>query len=336
VLRAALASLNAPAEACFYTVREGSFDDLAAMGIGDPRGAIPAGYSLQDVQVRAWTAPAVECGTPTEGLQTSFNATWVRESGAGFGALFASAYSVAEGEQAYPGSANEYYANWSNGKFHFNVGAKIDPAPGDDSLIRALATALDPGFANACIAFETELSDADLNTEGIGSPTAPDGYSVTSRAHRGSSLTGNCSAEANANYSDSVSGNWVMTGPDGAIINVNAYKSPGGIPADEKRGYIGGNNIAWWNGDVQYNISGYNERGGEAPSLDTLIEVARSMDQLFDPDSLEKVPDGGGSSPEARASCLSPRRTPSRDRDGPPGPVPAEEGRPFGRPLSCC
>ncbi|MEX0783229.1 MAG: hypothetical protein WD557_11305 [Dehalococcoidia bacterium] len=295
VLRAALADLNAPAEACFYTIRAGTFDDLAAMGIGDPRGAIPGGYSLQDVQVRAWNAPAADCGTPAEGLQTSFNATWVLDSSSGFGGIYASAYSVSPGEEAYPGSSSEYYANWTNGTFHFNVGVKSDPAPTDGVLLTALATALDPLFLNACLAVESELSDDQLRARGFGIPSAPGGYEVTNRAHRGSALNANCSAEARANYTDSVGGNWTMTADSGAVINVNAYQS-GDVPSDEKRGYIGENNISWWAGSAQYNISGYNERGGDAPSLETLIEVARSIDPSFDPDSLEKV-SGGSTSP---------------------------------------
>jgi hypothetical protein len=294
VLRAALASLNAPAEACFYTVREGTFDDLAAMGLGDPRGAIPAGYTLQDVQVRAWNTPAADCGTPAEGLQTSFNATWIQDGG--FGGVWASAYSVSPGEHSYPGNANEYYANWTNGQFHFNVGLKTDPAPADNSLLRAIATALDPGFDNACLALEGELDDADLAAEGFGLPSAPDGYDITGRAHRGSTLTGDCSAEARASYSNNVSGNWNMTGPDGAVLNVHAYKVSGDLPPDEKRGYISDHDLSFWTGSVQYSISGYNERGGDAPSLDTLIEVARSIDRSFDPDSLDKI-SGGGTSP---------------------------------------
>ena len=295
VLRAALADLNAPAEACFYTVRLGSLDDLAGLGIGDPRGAIPSGYTLQDAQVRAWNPPTGDCGTAgsTEGLYSSVNASWVQAGGVD--GIYISASSVAEGEQAYPGSAGSAYASWSNGAFHFNVGVKTS-SEGDAELIRAIATALDPGFPNACIAVEVELSDDDLVDRGFGLPSAPDGYDITSRAHRGANLTGDCSAEARENYGDSAGGNWTLTGPDGAVISVNAYES-GGIPADEKRGYIGGNQISWFAGDVQYNVSGYNERGGSAPSEETLIEVARSIDPGFDPDSLERAPDGGGTSP---------------------------------------
>jgi hypothetical protein len=312
VLRAALADLNAPSDACFYTVRLGSLDDLAGMGIGDPRGAIPSGYTLQDAQVRAWNAPTGECGTTasTEGLYSSFNATWVQ--GGEFGAIYVSASSVGEGEQAYPGSVGPNHAGWSNGEFHFNVSVKSDAADADEALLRAIASALDPGFANACVALEVELSDDDLAARGFGIPSAPDGYSIIRREHRGASLTGDCSAEARDGYGDSAGANWTLEGPDGAVISVSAYESGGPVPADEKRGYIGGNSIYWFAGDKQYNVTGYNERGGSAPSQETLIELARSIDPGFDPDSLEQAPDGGGSSP------------------GSPGvmPLPAEDAKP--------
>ena len=46
---------------CFWTTGSGDWSALAALGIGDPRGAIPSGYSLVDANSTTFNPPAAGC-----------------------------------------------------------------------------------------------------------------------------------------------------------------------------------------------------------------------------------------------------------------------------------
>ena len=72
VLRQLVAQL-APGldQKCFWTQAAGDWSSLAAAGIGDPRPAIPTGYTQTDLSMVALVPPASDCNTslkPTDGF----------------------------------------------------------------------------------------------------------------------------------------------------------------------------------------------------------------------------------------------------------------------------
>jgi hypothetical protein len=297
VLRAALADLGAPAEACFYVARNGTWEDLAAFGVGDPRGAIPAGFAPQDAQIRVWTAPAAECNTPSAGLAINFNATWIYQgSDRQFGALFIGGSSVDPKAEKYPGYFGDYGANWQNGKFNFNVGFKIDPSSGSIAGLEAIAKALDPGFENACMMREVPLTPGDLQALGVGVPSAA-GYTTESQRAVTTKRTGDCSGytDAGPNSVPSLQANWQLRKGTSTIM-ATAYAAPPDLPAGTP-GYISDANINWFRDGVAFGVSTYSEGGDKPATRETLIEVAKSMDSSFDPSKLQEQPGGAGSPP---------------------------------------
>ena len=311
VLRAALADLGAPAEACFYVGRQGTWDDIIAAGIGDPRSVVPAEFTLQDVYIQAWTAPAADCGTPGAGVRISFNANWIYNgSERQFGVLSIGASATDPNMEKYPGYVGEYGASWTNGTFQFHIGFKVDPAQGADAgLITAIARLLDPNYANACVMREQALTEAEMAALGIKAPSAS-GYTRTATALVSTKLSGDCSGfvSEGSGAEPQTRAHWQLK--DGAaIIEVNAYKFAGPGAPDREQGWISDSNISWVSGGVSYNVSGWAE-SGTPPSRDKLIEVAKSMDSSFDASQLNEQPGGGvpGSPPVKPAIAEDQRR----------------------------
>jgi hypothetical protein len=196
---------------------------------------------------------------------------------------------------AWPGNSGGYGANWINGKYHFNVGAKMDP-PIEAGIVEAIARALDPQFDNACMARERTLTASEMAALGINSPSIPDGYSVARTYMATTELSGDCTSEAKASYTAYPRAEWNLRGPDGAVIDVRANKAPDMPPEARKTGSISENGIWWWtDAGVQYEVFGYMEGGNGFPSRETLIAVAKSLDPGLDVDSLQ--PGGGGAMP---------------------------------------
>ena len=81
-MRAALAAVVealAPnlGEQCFYRQIEGGWESLAALGIGDPRSAIPNDFAEEGFWAEVFEPPAAGCDVPTDvHIPVSINASW--------------------------------------------------------------------------------------------------------------------------------------------------------------------------------------------------------------------------------------------------------------------
>ena len=271
---------------CFWTTGSGDWSALASLGIGDPRPAIPAGFTLVDMNSTTFNPPAAGCDTslqPTDGF--NLNANWQKDpNGNDFAYLGLSIYSSGEAGN-YPGQISEYGANWSNGKFAFSVYAKSNKPVGLDT-IRAIAKAMDPSFNEACFVRDRELSLGELAGLGLREAKAPDGYKQIEANLRATEIASGCAVPEG--FAPSYNLNWVFEkGADVIGAGINRY---GGGSGDGS-GYQGPNNFSWTDAKgTNYHVNAYSKGINPEVSKDDLIAVAKSMDPNFD---LSKLNNGG-------------------------------------------
>lgn len=277
---------------CFYRQVSGTWSDLAGLGIGDPRSAIPAGFAQSSLNVRTFTPPSGGCATsvvPTE--QSGFDASFVRNGANGSfdGGIFINANGFHDSNSAMVGHLDAYSAYWSNGKYSFSIGAKSNEPIGRDA-IRAIALAIDPAFDSACMAITSTITDADARAAGFHTPTLPGGYKLESSQLQHTALSSTCSGKP-AGEQAGYSLQWTLR--DGAaVINASATRFAG-QPGEP--GWISSHGLSWTGADgTHFGVYGYTEGKDATVSQDDLIAVAKSLDPALDPSKLSKQPDGGG------------------------------------------
>jgi hypothetical protein len=259
------------------------WDSLAGVGVGDPRPAIPAGFTERELSVTAFTAPPAGCDAsikPTEGF--SLNAGWQKGDNAYIGV---SVYNNGA-QQPYPGNISEYSANWSNNGFQFGVYAKSEQPLGIE-VVRAIAKALDPQFNEACFIHERKLTEGDLPGLGFSPAKAPNGWSLRNSNLIASEIGAGC--EKPAGFEPSYSMNWSFEkGAD--TIDASAHRYGSGQGGDGS-GYQSANFLNWTSASgISYSVSGYSRGVSPAVSKDDMVSVAKSMDPAFD---LSKLIEGG-------------------------------------------
>ena len=276
---------------CFWTQSAGDWSSLATVGVGDPRPAIPAGYTQTDLNVIALVAPASGCDTslkPTDGF--NFNAGWQKNAnGADFGYLGISVYSNrAPGD--YPGQLSEYGANWSNGSLSFSVYAKSEKPIGTEA-IRAIAKALDPSFNEACFIQDRALAESELAGLGFHAAKAPDGYQLNRSSLRVQDIAAGCTRPDG--FQSSYNLNWnFQKGAD--VINASANRYDGNNRGDGS-GFQSANSLNWTSTEgVSYSVNAYSTGISPMVPKDDLIAVAKSMDPAFD---ISKLTEGGPEKP---------------------------------------
>lgn len=279
---------------CFWTQSPGGWDSLSAVGVGDPRPAIPAGFTEADVNIVALVPPASGCDSslrPTDGF--SLNANWQKNANnSEFAYLGVSVYGNG-GAQGFPGQLNDYGANWTNGSLSFSVYAKSEKPIGLE-VVRNIAKAVDPAFNDACFIKERELTEAELGGLGLRAAKAPSGYSLTRSNLRAQEIGAGCPAPEG--FQASYNLNWsFQKGADTIEASANRY---GGSTKGEIGGYQSSNNLSWTSADgTSFYVNGYSSGVSPNVSKDDLIAVAKSMDPSFD---ISKLSEGGPDKPIAQ------------------------------------
>ncbi|MFN0145840.1 MAG: hypothetical protein ACKVT1_04965 [Dehalococcoidia bacterium] len=275
-------------QACFYRPNSGSWADLGAMGVGDPRPAVPAGYTESGVTFTVFTPPDASCNPPAATPPpASFYATWENPANGGF--ISVSANGDPAGSEVYPGYVSADSAFWSNGKYQFSVSGGKGSGPLGLDIVRAIAKALDPNFEQACFFAQRTLTGADVIALGLRAPAVPAGYRITRTDLSASELGQNCGNVA-VGVGNSYNLNWDLEGSGGAVINVNVSRQDGQEPTD-RGGYRNESGLGWWDGKgTNYNVNGYSKDGPGTVPQDILDAVAKSLDPQLDLDKLEKEP----------------------------------------------
>jgi hypothetical protein len=276
-------------QACFYTLGTGTWDDLTAAGIGDPRPAIPPEYVENYFDFRTYVPPPEDCGVPApEGYGTSFSASWYAD---GVGGISVSAYQMAPSSDKYPGYIDDWSAYWTNGDWQFSIyGDKGGVGLGYDTIV-AIATALDPGFADACLLENVTLTEAEFAALGFGLPVVPEGYVLNSSSFSTQTASGDCS---DVPYLGGSNGWWSYS-DTANNIDVSVWRAEGDFELPEgPNGSISDNYLSWMDATgTSYSVSGYSMTGTSAgPGRDVLVAVALSLDPTLDPSTLPEAPVG--------------------------------------------
>lgn len=286
---------------CFWTEAKGDWSDIIAMGIGDPRGAIPSGYEQSDLWVTTFNEPAAGCDTtvqPTEG--TSFNAGWSNGDGNYIGV---SAWGMDPNyPYDYPGQISSWGANWSNNTYQFSVYvSSYEGRGGDVELVRAIARAIDPSYNEQCFIRENILSDSDLAGLGFNVPAIPDGFEITRSYHAGTDIAAGCDRpEGFAPYYNL---SWTLTnGADTIDVSVSRYEGS----ESTGEGWISDYGINWsgTNGDY-FSVNAWSSGISPVVDRDILIAIAESLDPNFDVDRLRDEPGGVKPLPVAEGEARS-------------------------------
>ena len=271
---------------CFYRQSDGGWDDLAAEGLGDPRGAIPGGLSEVDVYSSTLLPPADGCNTPTPNYIDDFQ----------FSAHFSNAdttnFVSISIHPVYPeldrGAGRLEYGSlsWSDGTHQFYVSAQLGDTAESNDVVLAVGRALDRGFDQRCILVASPIDAGELEDLGVRSPLPPDGFRIESSTATRYSVQGDCSGIEGAG--EGFRATWFLYDPDiPAAVEVSAWRGFGDVWRAEPNtstsyGYF-------W---VDANGTGYSLTGGKGQvPEDTLVAIARSLDPTFDPANLTPVED---------------------------------------------
>lgn len=269
-------------DACFAHQRTGTWDDVAALGVGDPRGALPSGYSEQYLNVRVWDPADPSCGGPAvDANGNSFDAGF---SDGNTGSLNINVYGSGEQVERYPGYSGQGSISWSNDSYWFNVSGWDANGGISNETLGAIARALDPAFDQRCIIVNSELNAADLAALGLRTPVAPDGYTLDSTNGWSGAPSGDCSGVTGA--SASLYATWYFTTDGSEGISVQASRGPDNYASNTASPW--GYNWTAADGTV-YSVNGPVAAVGE----EAFTALATSIDPAFDRASLTDSADGG-------------------------------------------
>jgi hypothetical protein len=294
VLNEVIATLapDIPAQ-CFYTEREGSWADLVAVGIGDPRGAIPSGFSESYFYMRTYSEPAAGCDGPVVQVPTGSNFSIGFSTSSGDGWLNISGWRSEPGMETYPGWLDDWSVSWTSGEWQLNVnGSRGSSGIGADTLT-AIARAIDPSFSSQCFIQTRELQPGDLAGLGFRIPTAPDGYSIARQMLQVTDVPQGCDVGPNVGV-PSYALYWLLTN-DETTFEVNVNRWPGEDRGPETYGYISDYGMYWMssNGD-SFSIWASSRGVTGIPDRDAMIAIAQSLDPNLDVNTLQEEPSGPG------------------------------------------
>ena len=300
-LEAAIAQL-APnlGSQCFWRQVQGDWSDLAALGIGDPRGALPAGFQENGLALTRFDAPAAGCTSVVPPYVDQVNA-YAFFTGSN-GAQFSINVNGSKGSGvASPGSIDDFNASWSNGDYYFSVYGNGDGINRD--VIRKVAQALDPKFDSVCFLDKHDLSEAEVAALGIHAPALPHGFRIDQATFIGVEGTAPCGTS-----NDGYTLRWMMLNMSvGGYIEAGITHGP--IDPSVGIGTLLDTSLLWKDdAGNTYHVSSLKME----VDRDTLIEVAKSMDPNFDESRLEK-PGNGGIVPPDRGGSPVPIAEPARD-----------------------
>ncbi len=274
--------------ACYYEQARGTWADLAAMGVGDPRPAIPIGLQEQYAEFTVFKAPPADCNVPEIEVDGNFNATFSNvDDGKESTWVDVSAYPVSPGGYENFGYLDEDGAFWSNGSHHFNVSGWREDGPLGRDTIEAIALAMDPAFGSACFIRNRELTDSDLAEFGLSAPVVPDGwFLVESTLNVSEAPGGSCDDLPDAEFFPQLNLFWIFEG-EGIVIEAIANRY--GTTEAKRSGFIYENGLNWTKDDgTIFDVSGYEQRNEGGIDIEILIAIALSMDPTLDVDELEE------------------------------------------------
>lgn len=301
VLEAAVAQL-APAldRACSHRFVTGDYPDLVAIGVGDFRPALPAGYTEQFREFTRVVEPPASCNAPKMEGMSAVTAYFGFSDGAGslnISINGLNGYAGLDASSAGPGSLN-----WANDDFSFSL--NWDPARIDDEAVHRVGRALDLGFDSVCfISYDHVPGAIDFAAEGIVEPIPPEGYSLENGFQISSRAFGGCAQGVNG-----LTVRWYMHSQDGGAIEAGVLVGPQNLKFSHFLFFEG--HTFYWKDDRgrSYFIT---PNDGVQPDRGMFVAIALSMDPTFTEAKLEAAPSDTAVFVQPPGS-LSPPGTPRR------------------------
>jgi hypothetical protein len=261
---------------CFSQRTSGTWSNLSALGIGDPRPALPAGFSESSFELDYRTTPPPTCDVGTSAADSGvyFSAGFTSADG---GTISIGAWSLTEGTVPYPGALDDYSLSWSSDAFQFSLYGDDNGAALGSSVLLAIAQKLDPAFSPACLLQIVTLSSADLPALGFHAPQPPPDYVLSSEALSGDAVSSSCARHFEFRGTYSLS--WSYVNNDGAEISASAYRVVSDHPGPRTTPLVSDTCISWSDDKgTTYFVIGSSVTGASVPGKDVLIAVAKSMD----------------------------------------------------------
>ena len=273
---------------CFFTLEKGSWGDLSGLGIGDPRPALPSGYTENHSNIDRFVAPAADCpGSDLEPTLSSGVYAGFSDNAGGW--IDISVWPQYE-NVTWPGYIDESGASWSNGQWSYNVYGYGNNGGLGRATIEAIARAMDPNFNDACFIQTNELTDPA--SVGLGTVTAPDGYTITNTRHTATDVPSNCDVDVEGypNYNL----NWTVENGDNTYeVNANHYPAAEGGFGGEKSGYISDWGMSWGTEGAYYSIWADSRGVTGTPDREAMVAIAQSLDPSLDVSTLQEEQGGG-------------------------------------------
>lgn len=267
---------------CYFTEQRGGWDDLAALGFGDPREAIPSGFEGQHVDVRTITTPEADCpGADREGPGSEgFHASLRSDTGDGW--IEMSAWQARGNGHDRPAAADEDSVTWTTGDWRFAVHGHQDGEGLGADTLQAIAVTLDPGFDVQCMVEEHELTSSELGEHGFKAPELPDGYSIAGEALTMAALPEDCDGE----YADKLPAyqlSWSIEGPDHRF-EILVTRDAG--DSGDMNGHIGEHGMGWQ--DADGTVFRIRADSRDEAARDAMLAIAHSLDPSLDPTELDE------------------------------------------------
>ena len=259
---------------CFAVRRTGAWSDLAALGIGDPRPALPPGFSESSFDLEFRTTPPAGCpAAASADAAVYFSAVFSSASG---GTIAIGAWSLS-GSAPYPGTSSDGSLSWSSDVYQFGVWGDDDGVPLGPEVLAAIARKLDPSFSPACLLTPVNLSEADLGPLGFHSPAPPEGYVVVFSSLTGDVVSPSCATHFDFRGTYSLA--WTLAGPESRIVDAAAFRIVSDHPGPRTDPIVSDSCITW-NDDrgTSFSVGGSSASGGAGPDRSVLVAVARSLD----------------------------------------------------------
>jgi hypothetical protein len=262
--------------ACFYRQTSGGFDDLAGLGIGDPRPAVPATFTETSVYLQYFRTPPASCGALQVDMPVYFGASF--QSGDGYVGTWASSHS---GGSPGLGTLQDGSVWWLSERYQLSVYGWSSTGPRSSEDLLRIATALDPELDTGCLRRRRELRANELAGLGLPAAATPAGFFLQSTWFNADLLPATCdSLDPIASRSFYLSWYWTDAQQERQLF-AGASRDPLYQFWTHQRPLVNEGTIWWQIEDgTWFHVYGFGPDG--ALPVELLAEVARSLDPGFE------------------------------------------------------
>lgn len=231
---------------------------FAALGLLDPRSALPAELSLL----------YAESSSDGRSLDLAF--------GDSAGTVLNISVSPASAENQKRRLLTDAGMAWTSGALHLAVSGMRSGLPLGKGFLRSLASGVDPSFSRACMIESVRSDEGAVRRLGLSPPTAPPGFRKTAALIELTSPTKGCGTQT-AKDSPVIDFTWTFANAAGEIIRAGIYRygDDSGAPS------IGPRSLHWSDGEGHRYWVAADVPEMTADVEEALYRVARSMDPEF-------------------------------------------------------